>query len=360
MDLAFVLPPARHLISGGNLYNQHLIAALDALLQEPPGRPASVRVLSAAEWAQEVDAGRAGVYLVDSLCLSALQACLPRRRPGQRFLLIVHYLPSLAPELDQDDPTLAPMLAVERQVLAQVDGFLTTSPFTRAVLIQRGLDAARIATVPPALPERDIPPLEYPGMFRGLMVGNLSPIKGVLALLEALAARLAPGERFSMEIAGRLDMDAEYAAACARLVDGSAVLRDAVRLRGAVPYEDMDACYHQASVFVSASRMETYGMALQEARRYGLPILAHAGGHAHSHFEHGENGYLYGSMADLADGCVALMRDPARAKALFEAAQRMRADRAGTWRDAAASLMRQLAGMPRARARSCRAATERR
>lgn len=368
-SLAFVLPPESHLISGGNIYNQHLLAALEAA----PGEKPSIRVLSTADWARDVADGRAGVYLVDSLCLAELHACLPHRKPGQRFLLIAHHLPSLEPGLDPGDP----MRAIEDQVLNQVDGCLATSPYTRDLLIERGLDAARIATVPPALPARDIPPLVYPaagpaagpaaspdagpGELRALMVGNLIPRKGVLALLEALEARLAPqvaietelapgagaAGGFRLDIVGRLDLEPGYAAACAQLVERSAVLRHRVHLCGAVPYEDMDACYRRASVFVSASRMETYGMALQEARRYGLPILAHAGGNAHNHFEHGKNGYLYDSMAALADGMVALMRDPARARALFEQAQRMRAGGSYTWPAAAASLLRQIARMIR-------------
>jgi glycosyltransferase involved in cell wall biosynthesis len=104
----------------------------------------------------------------------------------------------------------------------------------------------------------------------------------------------------------------------------------------------MDGCYRQASVLVSAARMETYGMALQEARRYGLPILAHDGGNTRNHFEDGKNGHLYGAIDALADGCVALMRDGARARALFATAQAMRTDGSYTWQAAAASLVDQL------------------
>ena len=335
--LAFVLPPESHLISGGNLYNQHIISALDALRPTRPVPP--VRVLSPEAWAQEVRQGRAGVFLVDSLCLAALQACLPQKQPGQRFLLIVHHLPSLEPDIDARDPALA----LERAVLPHVDGFLATSAYTRDMLVQRGLDAVPTATVPPALPARDIPPLAYPGRFCGLMVGNLIQRKAVLALLEALAARVTPADRFDLDIAGRLDLDPDYAARCAQRVAQTEVLREAVRIRGPVPYEDMDACYRRASVLVSAARMETYGMALQEARRYGLPILAHDGGNTRNHFEDGKNGHLYASIDALADGCVALMRDGARARALFETAQAMRTDGSYTWQVAAASLVEQLA-----------------
>jgi glycosyltransferase involved in cell wall biosynthesis len=81
--------------------------------------------------------------------------------------------------------------------------------------------------------------------------------------------------------------------------------------------------------------METFGMALQEARAYGLPILAVDGGYAREHLTHGVSGLLFDSAEALAHDLLALTRAPARLQTLFENAQRLRPASDYTWTRAA-------------------------
>jgi glycosyltransferase involved in cell wall biosynthesis len=334
--LSFVLPAGSELVSGGNLYNQHLIAALRARC--------AVRTLSVAEGLAALAGGAPGTYFLDTLNLGELLGCLEERRPGQQRILVVHLLPSMRPDMDPRNPADARALAIERAALPCFDAFLTTSDYTRGLLADAGVPARSIMTVPPAPPSPPPggrPPRSAPDVVRGLMVGNLVAGKGVLPFLESLDAGVVAGDRFEIDLVGRTDMEPGYADACRRAI--TARLAGMVHVRGEVPYAEIGAWYGAASVLVSASQMESFGMALQEARAWGLPILACDAGNVRNQFEHGENGYLYAAIPDLAAGFLALVRDRARMERLFARAQETRLGSGYTWDDAALALLGALA-----------------
>jgi glycosyltransferase involved in cell wall biosynthesis len=337
--LIFVLPAESGLISGGNIYNERLIAALAPLC--------AVRTLSVAEGVAAMRAGEPGTFFVDTLNLGDFVDLLAQPHARQRRILIVHHLPSLEPGMAAGDPALA----IERVALPRFDGFLTTSAYTTALLRDRGHTAQAFLTVPPALSGGARPALRCPPAMRGLMVGNLIPRKGVLSFLRALDAAMIsdertdnrPDDRFDIDIVGGASLDPAHAGACARLVASSPRLAPRVHLHGEVPHAAMDAFYRAASVMISASSMETFGMALQEARAWGLPILACDGGNARNHFVPGQNGELHATADALARGFLALARDPESLQRLFARAQDMRAGAEYTWDAAARALLDALA-----------------
>ena len=332
-ELVFALPAGSELVSGGNLYNAALIEALRPL--------ASLRVLSLADCRAEAARGALGIFFIDSLDLEAFLA-FPAAQPGQVFILIAHHLPSLEPDLDSGHPALE----VERAALPRFDGFLTTSPFTADWLAARGQARERILTVEPAVARVPDPPGDAAAdhtALRGLLVGNLIARKSVRELLRTLAAELRDGDRLSLEIVGRADVDPDYAAACARLQHEHPALRARVTLAGPLPHPRMHEAYRRANLFISASRMETFGMALQEARAHGLPILALDAGHARHHFTDGDDGVLCDSLPALVAQLLALARDPARLRVLVARARASRPARGYTWPAAAARLLAELA-----------------
>jgi glycosyltransferase involved in cell wall biosynthesis len=338
--LVFVLPSDSHLVSGGNIYNRELLAAARQLR--------SVDAMSVAEWEREVAAGEPGTFMVDTLNMSEFLRAVGERRPrAQRFVLVVHHLPSLEPGLPVGDPALA----LEKEALPRFDGFLATSRYTAELLRARGL-AQPCLTVSPALAPRPRPPLEYRPGVRGLIVGNLIPRKGVLPFIEALAAAVRAGDSLTVDVVGRSDLDPEHARACLRAArerglmagDGAAM----IRFRGPVSYEAMDGFYSAASLLLSTSTMETFGMALQEARATGLPILACRGGNAAAHVDEGVSGHLYDSVPDLVAGLMELVRSPGAMRRLFDSAQAARSGGDYTWDAAAREFLRQIDDFERA------------
>jgi glycosyltransferase involved in cell wall biosynthesis len=318
--LVFVLPPGSDEPSGGNIYNRNL---LRALAEFAPVTTTTFRVAEAL-----VLAGKPGTYLFDTLELDRV-GTLPPGAPGQHLGLVVHHLSSLEPDL----PVEHPSLATERALLPRFDVLVATSTFTRAWLTARGVREERVLTVPPATSRDQEPPRTYSEPLAVLAVANLIPRKDVLSLLRALRS-LGPAP-YVLRVKGRTDLDPTYADACRRVVTGSSWLSRHVLMEGPVPHEEMSLAYRASHLFVSTARMETFGMALQEARAHGIPILARDGGYVRHHFTDGENGHLLFTAEAIATELVSLAREPARMSLFFARAQSMRLDEGDTWPSAA-------------------------
>jgi glycosyltransferase involved in cell wall biosynthesis len=215
------------------------------------------------------------------------------------------------------------MLEVERRALALFDFWVATSDFTKRLLVERGFPADRVLAVRPGLALGFAQPSERDDLPRlsAIVVGNLIPRKGAWEFLSALAARVKPDDCFALSFVGRADADLEYAVRCRAVLVSSAELAERVTFRGPVPHAEMPRIYASASLVVSASKMETFGIALQEARAHGAPILALDCGNAAEHVVVGMNGILAVSFDELAAQFLELSREPAKLSALSAGAR---------------------------------------
>lgn len=330
MDLVFVLPDDPASVSGGNLYNRFLLEGLARKGIAP-------LALNVAEACRRLDRGSAGIYLVDSVLHPRVPNLAARTVAGQKLLMLVHLLPSL-------DPTQPPhATATEQERLKGIAGFVVTSDFAKTAVVRRHDGRRPVFVVPPALivaPTGRMLPLDS---FRGLLVGNVIEVKGVLAFLRSLDTFLSEDDAFAIEILGRRDFEPDYADACRRFVAGSVRLRGKARFGGPVAPERMPEVYERSNVFISASAVETYGMALHEARAFGQFVVALDAGNVRAHVPSERDGRLYTTVGELAHACVALIREPARLRRLVRPAFEHRRIDSYTWDDAAERLLRQLA-----------------
>ncbi|MDX2286396.1 MAG: glycosyltransferase family 4 protein [Bacteroidia bacterium] len=320
---AFLIPPAG-MLSGGNLYNERLIAAL---------QEAGVPVLRCADPAQ---LPAAGTCWADTLLLDRAVE-IP---PGLARILLVHHLDSLWPP----DPG-GQSAARDRRRLAGFDALLATSSFT-AEYLRTGLQLPQpVYTAEPA----PHPGIRMPETLRAaapvsaLMAANLIERKGILPLLEGLAAAgIPPGLPWRLTLCGSDGHEPAYAEACLRLIRSHPALRAHVRWIGSVPPGQLPDYYHEANVFLSAAGMETFGMALQDAVQAGLPVLAVEGGFAARHLAEGITGHAADSPAQLARLLAELIRHPARLEALLRGAAQHRPWAGHTWQSAAQRLLSQI------------------
>jgi glycosyltransferase involved in cell wall biosynthesis len=328
VDLAFVLPPDRDSISGGNLYNRELLAALARLGARP-------RVLGAAE-AQALaraPARRKTLLVVDSVLAGLVPELTALKARGRRVVLLVHLLPALVP-----GPGGAAALRREGARLAGLDGFIVTGAGVAAELGPVA-GARPVVALPPALLHRAPRARPRGSGFRVLTVGNLIRRKNVLELLSELASRLRASDELELEVVGGTSLEPRYAARCRRLVAGQVQLASRVRFRGEVAPELMPATYAASSVYASAATYETFGMAMHEARAFGLPLLALPTGNARSLVTRPGTGRICGSVAEIARALVGWSRDRAAFRAVRAAAWRHRLAETRTWDDVARDLL---------------------
>jgi glycosyltransferase involved in cell wall biosynthesis len=280
MAIAFIVPGSLDQRTGGYLFDRRIVDGLRA-----SGRAVSVHELpgsfpdgdamarrAAAKALAGLDA--ASVAVVDGLALPAFADCLPEAAGRLRLVGFVHH--ALALETGLSLQRRAALALVEARLLPRLDGVLCPSRATARHLEGLGVAPERIAVTPPgtsrpAAPRR----ARQAGPLRLLSVGTVTPRKGHLALIEALA-NLAD-RPWHLLVIGSLARDRATVEALERAIARHA-LSARVTLAGEWPPERLSAAYGEADIFVLPSYHEGYGMAFAEALAHGLPIVATSAG----------------------------------------------------------------------------------
>lgn len=282
MKWHWALPGPLDQCTGGYRYDAQVVAALrargmalqvHALAGRHPDPDGAAWAAAGAVWRESAVAG-AGL-VIDGLALPAFGPALAAGDHAGPVIALIHH--SLALETGLEPDQARRLDHWETQALERVDAVVVTSAATRAVLAARGIAAARLHVALPGTdrPARRLPRPPRRGPARLLCVATLTPRKGHLRLLAALRGlrhlswRLVcvGGERGAVGTARRI-----------RATRDRAGWRRRVRLAGEVDARNLTQHYRQADLFVFASRLEGYGMALAEALAHGLPVVTTRGG----------------------------------------------------------------------------------
>jgi len=175
------------------------------------------------------------------------------------------------------------------------------------------LSRRRVLTIPNGVPAPD---LRHPAPLRAdlglaeqdvliVAVGNLYPVKGHRYLIEALGLLRERHPRAHVAIVGRGDLQDTLEAQARTLGVGTRV-----HLLGFRP--DVGSVLAAADLFAMPSLSEGLPLALLEAMRAGLPIVATDVGGVRSTLANGEAGHLVrpGDAQDLATGLDWLLSQP--------------------------------------------------
>jgi glycosyltransferase involved in cell wall biosynthesis len=315
----FVVPSADQPPTGGNLYNEGLLAALSA--EGEPFARCSLEQLDAL-------AARFEEVWLDSLYLAHWAALRARFARVERFALLMHALPSSLARAEGRDS--AAWLKREAAALAAFDVALVTSA-TSAALLAAAAPALRCWVIPPAIHGAEGASRSAWGKVRAVIVANLTANKGLLPFLRALAARVRTEDDFALRCIGRSDVDETYAEACAQCLRECPELAARVTLTGVQSRAQVSRALAEAEILISASRFESFGMAIADARASGCVVLAHAGGHVAQLVDAASGGVLCSDDLSLADAFLSCVRDRARlAERLEKAAERRLGHRAYT------------------------------
>jgi glycosyltransferase involved in cell wall biosynthesis len=343
-DLHFVVPGPLDQLTGGYIYDAHMVNGLREIGW-------SVRVHNLAGRFPDADAvGRraltealasipdGGRVLIDGLAMGGAPEPLEAHARRLRVIALVHH--PLADETGLSEADRLRVAATERRALAGCAGVVVSSAFTARALAAYGVPADRVRVVIPGTEHASPatgPPFGEPPML--LCVASLTPRKGYDVLVAALAqVRDLP---WTCVCAGSPDRDRAYARRVRRLVD-EAGLADRVSLVGERAGDALEALYRGASLFVLASHHEGYGMALAEALARALPVVSTTAG-AIPFTVPADAGLLVapGDAGAFASALRALLGPSgAETRARLSAAARRHAAALPTWRDSARAFAR--------------------
>jgi len=204
--------------------------------------------------------------------------------------------------------------ALERRVAMRFDRVAAVSDsIARYIVDDIGVAHANVCTVHNGIPLAggDAAPREGGREAVFLAVGRLAAIKNHALMLRALRRALDAGARARLRIAG----DGPERAAIE-------ALRRELGLEAAVEMlgfrEDIPGLLREADVFILTSRYEGISVALLEAMRAGLPVVATRVGGVPETVRDGETGILAGpdDEAGIAAAIESLARDRARREAM--------------------------------------------
>lgn len=276
MALAFLVPGQLDQLTGGYLYDRHVVEGLRARGQavtvvELPGQypqaDAPTRASAATALAQLPDQSR---VIIDGLALPGLADCLQAQTSRLHLVGMIHHPLSLETGLDADSARRYAQL--EAELWPHLKGAICPSEHTARALLTAGLPADRVAVVTPgthraAMNRR----ASNEGTLQLLAVGTITPRKGHLLLVDALA-NLRHLD-WHLTCIGSLTRDPGAAAALQERMAAQG-LGNRITLLGELPTERLTEAYQHANLFVLPSYHEGYGMVFAEALAHGLPILA--------------------------------------------------------------------------------------
>ncbi len=292
MRISLVVYGSLDRITGGNIYDRQLVDRLrlhgDSVeIISLQSRGLAARALDNV-WQRlprDLD-----VLLQDEL--THLSMLLPTRRERRYPVVsIVHNLHSSERRPRWQN---AVWRRIEGTYLNSVDGIVFNSQTTRAS-VHQVLHLEKPCLVAPPGGDRlgtlDAEAIklrsQHAGALRILFLANVTRLKGLHVLLEALA--LLDASRFELDVVGSCDTDPDYARAMRRR---GQTLRSRITFRGSLDGEPLAAIMQTADVMVIPSYYEGFGISFLEGMAFGLPAIGTFAGAMPEMIKPDENGFL--------------------------------------------------------------------
>jgi len=319
-------------LTGGYLYHRRLArraATHDAELRFA-SFPERVFPLPVLHRAVIRGAGAADVVVVDSIATAFAAPWLgdPRLPP---LAAMVHQAPG---GIDHGGIRRRVQAELDLRAYRRMTAVMAASDALALDLVRAGVAQDKVSVVAPG---RDVagraegPPYDLrAGRDAALLcVANWVERKGILALLEALAA--VPPPRAVLHLVGDQRADPGYARRVLRRLT-EPDLAGRVVVHGPLSSEQVAGMYAAADAFVLPSTAEPYGTVYGEAMGAGLPVVGVDAGNLPHLARDGVEALIVspGDVPALAAAIAALCERPELRARIAEAARR-RAERLPTW-----------------------------
>jgi glycosyltransferase involved in cell wall biosynthesis len=266
----------RDVPTGGNVYNQAVVAELRALgidvqLHALAGPWPEGDASSHAELARALQ--RTPVSLVDGIVGSAAPDVITAAVDAGHLIVVVLHLP-ISDELGLEPARRERYAALEARTVRTASGVLCSSRWSSAELSRRygrrdvGVAIPGVTPAAMSLGSQDAGPPHF------LTVASLTPTKDQLTLVYALA-QLADVP-WTAALVGTDQTDPAYAAAL-RAEIAAAGLGKRITVPGLLVDDALDREWDAADLLLLPSRVETYGLVIGEALARGIPVVISAG-----------------------------------------------------------------------------------
>ncbi len=303
MKVGLVIYGSIDKVSGGYLYDRKLVGYLRSCGDEveivsiPTGSYFS-HLLNNSSFRLPSDVD---ILIEDELVHPSVLAANGMRAPRVPVISLVHNLHSSERRAAWQN---AFYRQIEKLHLRSADGFIFNSTITRDSVVQlAGKDKPNVLAPPGGdrlgslTPDAVRARLAVPGPLRLLFLANVTPLKGLHVLLDALSA--LPAGCCSLDVAGSLAVDADYAR---QMQARAATLATPTRFHGVLDGEPLAELLAGTDLLVIPSYWEGFGISYLEGMAYGAPAIGTTAGAIPQLIRDGVNGYLVtpGDSAALA------------------------------------------------------------
>jgi D-inositol-3-phosphate glycosyltransferase len=265
--------------------------------------------------------------------LSGEAALALRRSWGVPIVHMFHTLGAMKNQVARaaEERETSRRLAVERRLIESADAIVAATPLDRAQMVWHyGAEAQGVRVVPCGVDLRRFHPRDMAGAREALelpppphrlllLVGRIEPLKGIDALIQAVALLLERqpewrGSLTALVVGGHGETERARWNAEQRRLDALRVeldVADAVRFVGARAQDQLPLFYAAADVVTMPSHYESFGMAALEGMASGRPTVATSAG---------------GPAYVIEDGSSGLLTPPDNPPALADRLERLLAD----------------------------------
>ncbi len=337
LALDFLLPGDPQTLTGGYIYDRRIIQGLGTLgwrvtvhsLDPSFPSPTFSALEQARSTLEKIPSG--GLVVIDGLALGGMPKLVAEQTDRLRLVGLIHH--PLACETALAPERRRALERSEQRALAAVDRVIVTSRWTRRQLAGYGVACERVHVV---MPGTDPAPLAHGSggsSLNLLCVATLTPRKGHAVLFDALAQ--VRDRSWHLDCIGSLQRSTATATELRARLERLG-LTGRVTLLGEVTADVLARHYASADLFVLASYLEGYGMALAEALSRGLPLVSTSAS-AIPDTVTADAAMLVpaGDSGALANALAKIMDDPGALRALAKGARNAR-DNLPTWEQASA------------------------
>ncbi len=293
MKIGLVIYGSIDTISGGYLYDRKLVSHLRSCgeaietISIPPGSYGS-HLLDNFSFRLPTDFD---ILIEDELVHPSVLAANALRIRDVPVISLVHNLHSSERRTEWQNSLYR---LFEKRHVSSVDGFIFNSAITRDSVQRLIGDDKPHVLAPPGGDRLGSLSAEavrlraaHTGPLRLLFLANVTPLKGLHVLLEALAG--LPNGSCALDVAGSLTVDSDYAR---RMQQQAAALPAPARFHGVLDGEALAALLKASDVLVIPSYWEGFGIAYLEGMAFGLPAIGTTAGAIPQLIRDGVNGYI--------------------------------------------------------------------